>query len=463
MAKDNTKQSFGENTTCDFKESVERKHPKSWLKSISAFANGMGGSLVFGVNDEGNIVGLDDVKLDTEFISDRIKAHIDPVPEFELITKPIDNGRYILEVHISAGDMTPYYYVNSGTRTAFVRIGDESVVSSSHQLSALVLKGRNRTYDSLTTEYRCGDMTFESLINTYQTQTGLQFEQKLLQSFSLVTADGFLTQAGVLFSDQCPYRHSSLYCTRWEGLDKDNALDSREYQGNLLALLEAGVQFTTLHNKKGWTKLPNKRLDTPDYSDRAIFEALVNALIHRDYSVLGSEVHIDIYDNRLIIYSPGGMFDGSLIQNRNLNEVPSKRRNPILADVFTQFGYMEKRGSGLRKIYNETAKLPGFSENKKPTFRSEYESFFTEILNNNYEHEEKTNVPQNVPQNNGYSLDLWIEEQIKNNPKITTEELAKLCNKTSKTIKRHISQLPHIVYVGRGSNGHWEITLSKKM
>ena len=76
MAKDNTKQSFGENTTCDFKESVERKHPKSWLKSISAFANGMGGSLVFGVNDEGNIVGLDDVKLDTEFISDRIKAHI---------------------------------------------------------------------------------------------------------------------------------------------------------------------------------------------------------------------------------------------------------------------------------------------------------------------------------------------------------------------------------------------------
>ena len=467
MAQDNIKQLFGENTTCDFKESVERKQPKSWLKSISAFANGMGGSLVFGVNDDGDIVGLDDVKSDTEFISDRIKALIDPVPEFELTTKPTDNGRLILEVHIPAGDMTPYYYVNSGTRTAFIRIGDESAVASSHQLSSLVLKGRNRTYDSLTTEYRWGDMTFEGLIKTYQKQTGLPFEQKLLQSFSLVTDDGFLTQAGVLFSDQCPYRHSSLYCTRWDGLDKDNALDSREYQGNLLTLLEAGVQFTTLHNKKGWIKLPNKRLDTPDYSDRAIFEALVNALIHRDYSVLGSEVHIDIYDNRLVIYSPGGMFDGSLIQNRNLNEVPSKRRNPILADVFTQFGYMEKRGSGLRKICNETAKLPGFSENKKPTFRSQYESFFTEILNNNYENEEKTDVPQNVPQNvpqdNGNSLDLWIEEQIRNNPKITTEELAKQCDKTSKTIKRHISQMPHITYVGRGSNGHWEITSSENI
>lgn len=109
MAQDNIKQLFGENTTCDFKESVERKQPKSWLKSISAFANGMGGSLVFGVNDDGDIVGLDDVKSDTEFISDRIKALIDPVPEFELITKQTDNGRLILEVHIPAGDMTPYY------------------------------------------------------------------------------------------------------------------------------------------------------------------------------------------------------------------------------------------------------------------------------------------------------------------------------------------------------------------
>ena len=148
---------------------------------------------------------------------------------------------------------------------------DESVVTSSHQLSALVLKGRNRTYDSLVTEYRFGDMTFECLAKIYQKQTGLFFEQNLLQSFSLVTDEGLLTKAGVLFSDQCPYRHSSLYCTRWVGLDKDDALDSREYQGNLLALLDAGIQFITLYNKKGWIKLPNKRLDTPDYSDRAVF------------------------------------------------------------------------------------------------------------------------------------------------------------------------------------------------
>lgn len=467
-----------ENTTCDFKESLERRQPKSWLKSVSAFANTMGGTLVFGVTDVGIKVGIDNVKSDSEFISDRIKTFIDPVPNFELIAQPTDNGRFVLQVEVQSGDMTPYYYVNSGTRTAYIRVGDESVTASSHQLSALVLKGRNRTYDSLVTEYRLSDMSFETLAKTYQKQTGMPFEDKLLQSFSLVTDDGFLTQAGVLFSDQCPYRHSSLYCTRWNGLEKDDASDSREYQGNLLTLLEAGVQFMTLHNKKGWIKLPNRRLDTPDYSDRALFEALVNALIHRDYSELGSEVHIDIYDNRLVIYSPGGMFDGSLIQNKNLDDVPSKRRNPILADVFTQFEFMEKRGSGLRKIRNETAKLPGYSDKRQPTFRSEHDSFFTVILNNNYD-ENYSNATKNSPQDRLISVAEELTERqqliiktIENvaqnvaqnvavNNKINTQYLAEKLGVNRKTIQRDLADLIDkniIKWVGSDKIGHWEMT-----
>ena len=475
------KQTYGENTTCDFKEAVERKSPKSWLKSVSAFANTLGGVLIFGVNDDGETVGIENVKADSEFISDRIKVFIDPVPEFELVTKPIGNGRFVLELHVHAGDMTPYYYVNSGTHSAFIRIGDESVIANAHQLSALVLKGRNRTYDSLATNYHLGELTFDTLAKTYQKQTGQPFEDKLLQSFSLVTDDGLLTQAGVLFSDQCPYRHSSLYCTRWNGLEKDDALDSREYQGNLLTLLDAGVQFMTLHNKKGWIKLPNRRLDTPDYSDRALFEALVNALIHRDYSELGSEVHIDIYDNRLVIYSPGGMFDGSLIQNRDLNEVPSRRRNPILADVFTQFGYMEKRGSGLRKIRNETAKLPGFTNAKRPTFRSQYESFFTEILNNNYGGEVQSEVQNGTHDGsiNGSiktqklterQLDIInlittatnklgsINGSVKNG--LTTQEIMSKLKLSERTAYRELSELKQlglILRIGSKKTGHWEV------
>ena len=85
----------------------------------------------------------------------------------------------------------------------------------------------------------------------------------------------------------------------------------------------------------------------PEYVERSYHEALVNALAHRDYLVYGSEVHIDIYDDRLEIYSPGGMPDGSMIQDRDPLTVPSTRRNPVLADVFNRLGYMERKGQRL--------------------------------------------------------------------------------------------------------------------
>lgn len=78
----------------------------------------------------------------------------------------------------------------------------------------------------------------------------------------------------------------------------------------------------------------------PEYCERSYFEALVNALVHRDYLVNGSEVHIDMFDDRMVIYSPGGMMDGTLVQDRIIDSVPSTRRNPILADVFQRLGYM---------------------------------------------------------------------------------------------------------------------------
>ena len=90
----------------------------------------------------------------------------------------------------------------------------------------------------------------------------------------------------------------------------------------------------------------------PDYCERSVFKSIVNALIHRDYLINGSEVHIDIFDDRLVVYSPGGMPDGTKIQERNIDTAPSTRRNPVLADIFSRLGYMERQGSGLNENYN---------------------------------------------------------------------------------------------------------------
>ena len=99
-----------------------------------------------------------------------------------------------------------------------------------------------------------------------------------------------------------------------------------------------------------WRKTANSREEMPEYVERSYHEALVNALAHRDYLVDGSEVHIDIYDDRMEIYSPGGMPDGSIIQDRDPLTVPSTRRNPVLADIFNRLGYMERKSSGFGKI-----------------------------------------------------------------------------------------------------------------
>ncbi|SDY24374.1 ATP-dependent DNA helicase RecG [Bacteroides faecis MAJ27] len=144
------------------------------------------------------------------------------------------------------------------------------------------------------------------------------------------------------------------------------------------------MDFIKNYTMSGWVKMPNYRLNLPDYSDRAIFEGLVNHLIHRDYTVMGGEVHIDIYDDRVELVSPGAMLDGTQIQDRDIYKVPSMRRNPVIADVFTQLDYMEKRGSGLRKMRELTEKLPNFLQGKEPQYQTEATSFYTTFYNLNW-------------------------------------------------------------------------------
>ena len=367
----------------DFKEMLERKKVKSWLKSVSAFANTDGGSLFYGVNDDGVIVGLENPQSDADFISETIKARLDPVPEIQLI--PIEHeGHSLLEVKVKAGTLTPYYYYQDGTRTAYVRVGNESVECNSQQLLSLVLKGTHMTWDSLPTQVDASKHSFIILANTFREQTHQEWNDKYLESFGLVTPDGKLTNAGLLFVDNCTVFQSRIFCTRWTGLYKDDAISSVEHRANLVLLLKYGMDFIKNYTMSGWVKMPNYRLNLPDYSDRAIFEGLVNHLIHRDYTVMGGEVHIDIYDDRVELVSPGAMLDGTRIQDRDIYKVPSMRRNPVIADVFTQLDYMEKRGSGLRKMRELTEKLPNFLQGKEPQYQTEATSFYTTFYNLNW-------------------------------------------------------------------------------
>ena len=375
---------IAECTAYDFKVMLEEKKPKSWLKSVSAFANGLGGSLFFGVDNDGIVKGLDDVQHICETISSKIRDYMDPLPEVEMVPQIID-GLHILQLKVNAGHYTPYYYVGDGQRVAFVRIGDESIPATAEQMVRLVLKGSNKTFDSLHTDYKAEDYSFTILANTFKKRTNQEWDKKYLLSFGLVTNTGLLTNAGALFADDSPMWQSRLYCTRWDGKEKGDAINDAELTGNVLMLLREAMNFVKSNTKNGWEKLPDRRKNKPEYAERAVLEALVNHFIHRDYTVMGSEVHLDIYDDRLTVTSPGGMYSGQTVQDLSIEEIASDRRNPILADVMAQLDYMEKRGSGLKRICNETKALDGYKDEMKPVFRSTSSQFMTTIYSMGYE------------------------------------------------------------------------------
>ena len=453
---------ISECTAYDFKLMLEEKKPKSWLKSISAFANGLGGSLFLGVDNDGVVKGLDDIQHVCETISSKIRDYMDPLPEVEMIPHRI-NKLEVLQLKVHSGNYTPYYYVGDGQRVAFVRVGDESMPATAEQMVRLVLKGSNKTFDSLHTDYKVEDNSFSILANSFKQRTAQEWNKKFLLSFVLVTSEGNLTNAGALFADDCPLWQSRLYCTRWYGLEKGDAINDAEFTGNVLMLLREAMNFVKSNTMRGWEKLPDGRKNKPEYAERAVLETMVNHFIHRDYTVMGSEVHLDIYNNRLSVTSPGGMYNGMLIQNLDIKDVSSERRNPILANVMAQLDYMEKRGSGLTRICNETKALDGYKDELKPVFKSTPTQFQTIIF-----------ASSDTPNVGDYDGDMSktklterqqkILDLIKDSPTITGKQMSETLSVTQRTIERDLSALQKkdiVKHEGKDNDGTWIILKTK--
>ena len=395
---------------------------------------------------------------------------MDPTPEVILKAHRMD-GKEIVTLEVCRGEETPYYYVGEGNYTAYVRIGNESVMATATDLKRLVLRGKNRTYDSLVTDYNFDDYSFSKLKAAYYKKTKKSMEMKDFESFGIVDKNEMLTNAGALFADESPVYCSRLFCTRWNGIDKASgiidALDDEEYTGSLILLLEEGMNFARRNSKKMWKKESDRRVEYPEYPERSIFEGLVNGLVHRDYLDMGSEVHIDIFDDRLEIYSPGGMYDGTLIQDRDIDNVPSKRRNPVVADIFSRLDYMERRGSGFKKIMQAYEVEPNYTEDKKPVFYSNATEFRVILKNLNFTDEvlnEKNEVLDEVLDevlNSGRTeMEIKVIKAILSSPRIKQKELAEQVGISVSTIQRTIKKLVKegkIVRVNGKRDGYWKI------
>lgn len=401
-----------ESTNIDYKEFLEKDRPKSWLKTVSAFANTKGGTILYGVRDEDREpVGIKNITEVSSKVSELINNKISPVPRYEL--NPFeDNGKEFLAVNVGDGPETPYYYNSDGRKTAYIRAGDKSLEAPDHILKALILKGQNKTFDGLASEYKLDDASFTLLDATLKKEADIIVNKdRDYLSFNLVNTDGYVTNAGLLLSDQGLLKQSRIFCTKWKGTIKGSvdgdAEDDKEYTGSIISLLSNAETFIKNNSKTSWKINGMYREEFEDYPTKAVREALVNAIIHRDYQILGSEIHIDMFEDRLEITSPGGMVDGSQIQDLDLTKIPSLRRNTIISDLFGRLHFMDRRGSGITRIIESYKDC-----NIKPKFSSGVSNFTVVFPNKRYTKENVIKSKENTIVIN--NLDYFIIKMYKN-------------------------------------------------
>jgi len=473
---------IGETTTYDKKEKIERNKSKSWLKSVSAFANGEGGTLIFGISDNNEIIGLTNAEEDAEFISEAIKTKLDPIPTIDLKFKEL-NGKKLIFLYVNEGQETPYYYIGDKQRLAYIRIGNESVVADRIQLKQLVMKGSGRTYDSLPSSYKFENMAFTKLKSVHYKRLQRSFEDSEFVSWGILDEAGKLTNAGALLADDSPMRQSRIFCTRWNGLTMTNglgeAIDDIELEGSVIGQLQDAVTFIRNNSHKRWWKENDYREELPDYPERAVTETVANAIIHRDYMQMGSEIHVDMYDDRLEIYSPGGMMDGKLIQQLNPLTVPSKRRNPLLADFFSRLGLMERRGSGMRKIIDAYKQYEHLTTYHAPEFNSNSSEFHVTLWNLNYVEEEESEFLKEKKEflkgpdeflkgkkeflkdeKEFLRVKRMIYKMVSTNPQITVARMSVTIGLSDRQVRKYIKKMTDlnlIIREGGRKNGSWKI------
>ena len=261
-----------------------------------------------------------------------------------------------------------------------------------------------------------------------------------------------------------------MFCTRWRGLTKANgvmeAIDDHEYSGGLISLLKAAKRFVVANTKMMWRKAPDRRIEYPEYPERAYEECIVNGLIHRDYLELGGELHVDIFDDRMEFFSPGAMPSGKTAENADLRRVSSLRRNPVIADLFQRLDLMERRGSGFGKIIDAYA----FESEKrgrvlKPTFSSGAMGFTMVLPNLNYGLDANTlagveNGVENGVEKSAEKSTEKIIRHLAENPHATQNELAVVTGLSVRGVEKNLSRLKAsgiIRRVGPDKGGHWEV------
>lgn len=385
MYKINTKEGaimlFRESETVELKEIVT----DDIKKEIIAFANCNGGKLYVGVQDDGTIIGVEDadsISLQiSNMIRDTIKPDITMFVHYETIE---EEGQEIIAIDVQRGTDRPYYLAKKGMRPegVFVRQGYSSVPATDTAIRHMIKETDGDRFEAIRSLNQ--DLTFEAAKKEFDLRN-LEFGPKQMQTLKLIDQDGLYTNLGLLLSDQCVH---TIKVAIFQGTDQMVFKDRREFGGSLLRQMNEVYDYVDIRNQTRATIQKLLRVDVRDYPEVAIREALLNTLVHRDYSFSSSSL-ISIYTDRIEFVSIGGLMPGIELEDIMLGL--SVCRNQGLANVFYRLHLIEAYGTGMGKIMKAYE-----GEEKKPKIETTKNAFKIILPNINTKNETRNDKETNI-------------------------------------------------------------------
>ena len=321
-------------------------------KEILAFANCTGGTIYVGVADDGTVPGVENADECALQISNMVRDAIKPDVTMFVHYETLDcEGKAVVAVNVQRGTNRPYYLAKKGLRPEgiYVRQGYSSVPATDAVIRQMIKETDGDSFENMRSINQA--LTFDATKKEFE-KRNVAFGQPQMQTLKIISADGVYTNLGLLLSEQCPH---TIKAAVFEGTDQNVFKDRREFFGPLLQQLNEVYDYIDFHNQTHATFLKLLRIDTRDYPEVAIREALLNSLVHRDYSFRASTL-ISIYDDRIEFVSIGGLLPG--LELGDLMMGVSVCRNPHLANVFYRLQLIEAYGTGMRKIMGAYADAP---------------------------------------------------------------------------------------------------------
>mgnify|MGYP004463218517 FL=1 len=310
-------------------------------KEVIAFANTDGGEIYVGVNDDGTPAPLSNTDDTYTRITNCVRDSV--APDVTMFTKySLNEG--VIKVNVYEGSSKPYYLKSKGLKPSgvYIRQGASSVQASPEQIRQMIKLSDRDSFEEMRSLEQ--QLTFKSAAETF-TKHNIPFSEDKYKALGIVNInDNLFTNLGLIVSDQCSH---TIKAAVFADEDNTNFIDHREFGGSVFSQMENVFEYIMLNNKTKSIFSGIDRIDISDYPEAAIREALLNAVVHRDYGFSGSII-VNINSKGIDIISIGGLVPG-LAKEDIMNGI-SQPRNRKLAEMFHRLNYIESYGTGIRKI-----------------------------------------------------------------------------------------------------------------